>query len=112
MPEAVDEESLDDVLAAFKERVQEELGDDDPRMRYDLAIGYKEMGMLDEAVAEFEIAATNDALRFESSVMIAVIRREQGKEERVIRVDLTKVMKKGDLGENIGLLPGDIVIVP
>ena len=30
--------------------VQEELGDDDPRMRYDLAIGYKEMGMLDEAV--------------------------------------------------------------
>lgn len=43
---------------------------------------------------------------------VRVIRREKGKAERVLRVDLRKVMKKGDLGENIELVPGDIVIVP
>ena len=43
---------------------------------------------------------------------VKVIRREEGAEERVIRVNLTKVMKKGDLSENIALVPGDIVVVP
>jgi len=43
---------------------------------------------------------------------VKVIRREEGQEERVIKVNLEKIMKKGDLRENIDLVPGDIVIVP
>jgi polysaccharide export outer membrane protein len=43
---------------------------------------------------------------------VKVIRREAGKKERVLRVDLNKVMKKGDLSRNIVLMPGDIIIVP
>jgi len=78
LPEAPQEQSLDEVLDAFRARVREEVADDDHRMRYDLAIGYKEMGMLDEAVSEFEVTAASPELALESCVMIAVIRREQG----------------------------------
>ncbi|MDH3592346.1 MAG: tetratricopeptide repeat protein, partial [Planctomycetota bacterium] len=55
-PASESEESLDEVFAAFRERVEEEVGADDFRTHYDLGIGYKEMGLLDAAIAEFEIS--------------------------------------------------------
>ena len=49
-PASESEESLDEVFAAFRERVDEEVSADDFRTHYDLGIGYKEMGLIDEAI--------------------------------------------------------------
>jgi len=50
---------------------------------------------------------TRDAVT--SSVM--VIRGELGS-QKGIRVDLSRILKKGDIGQNIELKPGDIIYVP
>jgi polysaccharide export outer membrane protein len=43
---------------------------------------------------------------------VRVIRRKLDGSEEEIPVDLKKVIKKGDLSQNVSLLPGDIVVVP
>ncbi|MBP2682927.1 MAG: Tetratricopeptide 2 repeat protein, partial [Deltaproteobacteria bacterium] len=43
-------------LGRLQAKVDEEIGDTDLEARYNLGIAYKEMGLLDEAVAEFRLA--------------------------------------------------------
>ncbi len=50
---ATEEEGFEQVFAAFKEGVQEQLGDGDHEAHYDLGIAYKEMGLFDDAIQEF-----------------------------------------------------------
>jgi tetratricopeptide (TPR) repeat protein len=49
-------EGFEQVFAAFKLGVQQELGDGDIEAHYDLGIAYKEMGLLEDAIGEFRIA--------------------------------------------------------
>ena len=49
-------EGFEQVFAAFKLGVQQELGDGDVEAHYDLGIAYKEMGLLEDAIGEFRIA--------------------------------------------------------
>jgi tetratricopeptide (TPR) repeat protein len=46
---------FEDVFRAFKREIQHQIGEDEAEAHYDLAIAYKEMGLLDDAVAELEI---------------------------------------------------------
>jgi pilus assembly protein FimV len=48
-----EEEGFEQVFAAFKEGVRRELGEGDHQAHYDLGIAYKEMGLLEDAIAEF-----------------------------------------------------------
>ena len=41
---------------AFKTGVERQLGEGDHEARYDLGIAYKEMGLLDDAIAAFQLA--------------------------------------------------------
>lgn len=45
-----------DMLAQFKSKVSEHLGDEDAQSRYDLGLAFKEMGLYDEAISQFQIA--------------------------------------------------------
>jgi tetratricopeptide (TPR) repeat protein len=58
-----------DMLRKFKQGVAENVDPEDYQSHYDLAIAYKEMGLLDEAIAEFQKAlgsTTNRLPTFES----------------------------------------------
>jgi tetratricopeptide (TPR) repeat protein len=46
--------SFEDLFKSFKEGVTETLAEGDTETRYDLAIAYKEMGLLEDAIASFE----------------------------------------------------------
>ena len=83
-PDPGAEQSIDEVFAAFKEHVSQEVSSQDYRTHYDLGIGYKEMGLVDEAIAEFELAGGADELRLEVSIMLALCHRDQGRSERAI----------------------------
>ena len=48
--------SVDDVFSEFKKGLKQVVQDGDVETHYDLGIAYKEMGLLDEALAEFEQA--------------------------------------------------------
>jgi len=43
---------------------------------------------------------------------VRVVRLGADRQQREIEVDLARMLKRGDLGKNLGLLPGDIVVVP
>jgi tetratricopeptide (TPR) repeat protein len=82
--EGESEQSLEDVFAAFKEHVEAEIGEDDFRTHYDLGIGYKEMGLLDEAIREFELAMKSPDLLREACAMLAICHREKQELDRAI----------------------------
>ena len=63
---------------AFREKIDQEVSGDDFKTRYDLAIAYKEMGLVDEAISEFEYL-TRDASRFvECCAMLGLCYRQKG----------------------------------
>ena len=45
-----------EVLGEFRAKIQQTVRPEDVQTHYDLGIAYKEMGLVDEAVAEFELA--------------------------------------------------------
>jgi tetratricopeptide (TPR) repeat protein len=45
-----------DMLRAFKQGVAQNVEDEDHQAHYDLGVAYKEMGLTDEAIAEFQKA--------------------------------------------------------
>jgi tetratricopeptide (TPR) repeat protein len=56
-PTSGDEQrDFDEMLAAFKRGIDENLEHDDYQAHYDLGVAFKEMGLLDEAIAEFQKA--------------------------------------------------------
>jgi hypothetical protein len=52
-----------DMLRRFKQGIAENVEDEDHESHYDLGVAYKEMGLLDEAIAEFQKALRGPAHR-------------------------------------------------
>jgi tetratricopeptide (TPR) repeat protein len=75
------EESLDEAFEAFKQQVDHEVGKDDFRTHYDLGIAYKEMGLVEDAIREFEIAIQSSDIFREACTMLAICERERGETE-------------------------------
>jgi tetratricopeptide (TPR) repeat protein len=51
------EQSLEEIVEGFKKGVAETLSEEDYETHYNLGIAYREMGLLDEAIGEFQLAA-------------------------------------------------------
>ena len=69
---------LADIFKEFKKGVDKQLGKEDYDTRYNLGIAYKEMGLLDEAIAEFQLAAKDEARTLECSSMLGICFMEKG----------------------------------
>lgn len=81
-PEAVhssmDRYGMDGVFSAFKKGVRAQIDSDDAESHFNLGIAYKEMGLLDDAIGEFE-QAMNDASRcLDCVTLIALCQVEKG----------------------------------
>ncbi|HEY2064956.1 MAG TPA: tetratricopeptide repeat protein [Gemmatimonadaceae bacterium] len=55
-PSGDEEADFQDMLRRFKQGIAENIEDEDHQSHYDLGVAYKEMGLLDEAIAEFQKA--------------------------------------------------------
>ncbi len=73
-----EDQSLQDVFNEFKKGVDSQLGEGDYDTRYNLGIAYKEMGLVDEAIAEFQLAAKDPKRSLECSSMIGICFMEKG----------------------------------
>jgi tetratricopeptide (TPR) repeat protein len=73
-----EEEGFQEVFQAFKRGVSETLGEGDGEARYDLGIAYREMGLLEDAVAEFRSAAAEPSRRLESLHMLSLCMLDLG----------------------------------
>jgi tetratricopeptide (TPR) repeat protein len=55
-PSGDEEADFADMLRKFKQGILENVEEEDHQSHYDLGVAYKEMGLLDEAIAEFQKA--------------------------------------------------------
>lgn len=78
-PTGDEDRDFAELLAQFKEKLKESLSHDDIGSHYDLGLAFKEMGLLDEAISEFQIAlrAGDDRLKiFEELGQCFLLKRQ------------------------------------
>jgi tetratricopeptide (TPR) repeat protein len=75
---ALGDSGLEEIFKEFRKGVDKQLGQEDYDTRYNLGIAYKEMGLVDEAIAEFQLAAKDDARLLECSSMLGICFMEKG----------------------------------
>jgi tetratricopeptide (TPR) repeat protein len=74
-----EEEAFEQVFNAFKTGVERELGEGDHEARYDLGIAYKEMGLLEDAIAAFQLAMGAPARRLACLHMMGLCALDLGR---------------------------------
>ncbi|MBI5141288.1 MAG: tetratricopeptide repeat protein [Nitrospirae bacterium] len=91
MPESVkpgDNGMLDadvaSIFDAFKRGVKDEVPENDFETHYNLGIAYKEMGLTDDAIREFQIACETSPASFQSISMLALCYSEKGDYEQAV----------------------------
>jgi tetratricopeptide (TPR) repeat protein len=72
------EVDVDQVFAKFKEGVRAQVSESDSATHYDLGVAYKEMGLLPDAISEFELAGRDPARSCMCYAMIGMIELERG----------------------------------
>jgi tetratricopeptide (TPR) repeat protein len=77
MPEDLDVD-LSELLSAFQAGVREQVEADDASSHYDLGMTYRQMSLLDEAVAEFRLAARDPAFSIKCTDMLGRCLLERG----------------------------------
>jgi tetratricopeptide (TPR) repeat protein len=70
--------SLEDVFTEFKKGVEKQIDVQDYDTRYNLGIAYKEMGLIDEAIAEFQIASKDEKRFLECCSLLGLCFIEKG----------------------------------
>jgi tetratricopeptide (TPR) repeat protein len=73
-----DEASLQEIFREFRKGVEQQLSAEDYETHYNLGIAYKEMGLLDEAIGEFQLASKAPALTVECCSLLGLCFLEKG----------------------------------
>jgi tetratricopeptide (TPR) repeat protein len=104
-PTGDEQKDFQQMLAAFKRGIDANVGEEDFQSHYDLGVAYREMGLLDEAIAEFQKALRAADGRMKSSEALGLCFFEKGQfavAETILRRALD-LPSKSD-AERIGLL--------
>ncbi len=75
---------VDTVFEQFKLGVQAQIGADDSETHFDLGIAYMEMGLLDDAIGEFDVARNNPSHECTSYTMMGTCYQRKGDLESAI----------------------------
>jgi tetratricopeptide (TPR) repeat protein len=79
------EQSLEEIVEGFKKGVAESLSAEDYATHFNLGIAYREMGLLDEAIGEFQLAAKDRTHLVESCSMLGLSFLEKGLPELAVK---------------------------
>jgi tetratricopeptide (TPR) repeat protein len=114
--EEIAEPALDsDVMDIFNEfkkelekELEEELEEEDYETHYNLGIAYKEMGLIDDAIREFQTSRKNPKRFVPSSNMLGVCYMEKGLYPLAVDVLKDAVEKMEDRGESYWAMKYDL----
>jgi tetratricopeptide (TPR) repeat protein len=79
------EVSLEDIFREFKKGVEQQLSAEDYETHYNLGIAYKEMGLVDEAIGEFQLASKDPGRAIECCSMLGHCFLEKGMPQLAIK---------------------------
>ena len=92
-----DEALLEEVFREFQKGVAEQLSEEDSDTHFNLGIAYKEMGLLPEAIREFQVSSRDPGYFIESCSMIGVCYLDQGMPDRAVEW-YTRALGAPDIG--------------
>lgn len=72
------EESIEELFRQFQKGVAEQLGEEDYTTHFDLGLAYREMGLLDEAIGEFQYALKSSDLYLDALTLIGSCYLDKG----------------------------------
>lgn len=82
---AEEEQSLEEIFREFKKGVEQQLDSEDYDTHYNLGIAYKEMGLIDEAIGEFQLASKDPKRAIECCSMLGLCFLEKGMPQLAIK---------------------------
>jgi len=97
-----DEALLEEVFREFQKGVSEQLSEEDSDTHFNLGIAYKEMGLLPEAIREFQVAGRSPEYFIECCSMIGVCYVEQGMFDQAAEW-YNKALHAPDIGDDARL---------
>jgi tetratricopeptide (TPR) repeat protein len=110
--EDLQELSLDsdvmDIFTEFKKGLEKELEEEDYETHYNLGIAYKEMGLLDDAIREFQKSRKNQKRFVTSSNMLGICYMEKGLYSLAVEVLKSALDKMEDRNESYWAMKYDI----
>ena len=77
--EGASDEGFQEVFDAFKKGVQEQISEGDSETHYDLAIAYKEMGLLEDAIEQLDMVRRSGNMQIEALSLMATCKVEIGR---------------------------------
>ncbi|HEX7191258.1 MAG TPA: tetratricopeptide repeat protein, partial [Thermoanaerobaculia bacterium] len=80
-----EEQSLEEIFKEFKKGVEQQLDSEDYDTHYNLGIAYKEMGLTDEAIGEFQLASKDPKRAVECASMLGLCFLEKGMPQLAIK---------------------------
>jgi tetratricopeptide (TPR) repeat protein len=108
-PTGDEQKDFQQMLSAFKKGIDANVAEEDFQSHYDLGVAYKEMGLLDEAISEFQKALRAPEGKLKSSEALGLCFFEKGQfavAETILRRGLD-IPAHGD-GERVGLNFADV----
>jgi tetratricopeptide (TPR) repeat protein len=102
---AEEEQSLEEIFREFKKGVEQQLDSEDYDTHYNLGIAYKEMGLIDEAIGEFQLASKDPKRAVECASMLGLCFLEKGMPQLAIKwyrkgIEMPEITED----EHVGLL--------
>ena len=79
------EQTLEEIVEGFKRGVAESLSPEDYDTHFNLGIAYREMGLLDEAIGEFQLAAKAPGRLVECCSMLGLCFQDKGLPELAVK---------------------------
>jgi tetratricopeptide (TPR) repeat protein len=104
-PTGNEEADFADMLRKFKQGVAENVEEEDYQSHYDLGVAYKEMGLVDEAIAEFQKALRGPENRVRTYEAIGQCFIEKGQNQMAATV-LSRALDEKGMGDDqlVGVL--------
>ncbi|MGD2215647.1 MAG: tetratricopeptide repeat protein [Gemmatimonadales bacterium] len=85
-PQSESDVNFAEMLSQFKSKVAEAIEEEDAASHYDLGCAFRDMGLLDEAIAEFQIAARGLEFRLRAIEMLGACFVEKGDHRIALKV--------------------------
>ena len=97
--------AVDTVFTKFKEGVEQQISKSDYNTHFDLGQAYKEMGLWDDAIGEFKIAAEHPERAGTAELMVGMCHLGAGRfEEAIATFDNARTLPGQTESENLALL--------
>ncbi len=107
-PEPVLDSDILSIFNEFKKGLETEIDEKDHETHYNLGLAYKELGLIDDAIKEFQVSRDNPQTFLSSSSMLSMCYKEKGLYSLAIEVLNSTVEKIKDRDETYWALKYDL----